>query len=360
MAPSTSKSSKSSKPKASEVAAETKKYYIPLIRKNYGSSWPTVSYLYHQPIQQLTISRCLSNFPSPPTFHVTCGDPVDFALRMAASETTRTGEDVRVPFICAANEKRPGGDWETGVVGYEERLCRRSTLSAALSTPGPRSDVSTNYPIPCEGGILSNYVVVFRGLHDRYERLDEDQWAAVPVVSVVPARWPKLSHSGTKYSFEQERDLVKVKLRAALRICLYNGYRYVVVGDWGLGNGCRNPPLEMAELWREVFLYDPELRGQFLFAAFVFEDERQSTTRFILEDIAKKSKGSSGSSKSKDGGSGSKSKSKSGSGSSSSSSSSLGDVVTDFEIFNRVFDEGEIQKVLSQPDPRYKLGTITS
>lgn len=359
MAPSTSKSSKSSKPKASEVAAETKKYYIPLIRKNYASEWPTMSYLYHQPLQQLSVPPRLSNFPSPPTFHVTCGDPVDFALHMAATETARTGDDVRVPFICAANEKRPGGDWETGVVGYEERLCRRSTLSAALATPGPGSAVGSNYPIPCEGGVMSNYVVVFRGLHDRYERLDEDQWAAVPVVSVVPARWPKLGHSGTKYSFEQERDLVKVKLRAALRICLFNGYRYVVVGDWGLGNGCRNPPQEMAELWREVFLYDPELRGQFLFAAFVFEDEGQSTTRFILDDIAKKSKGSSSSSKSKD----SKSKGKGGSGSSSSSSSSsssAADTITDYEIFRRVFDAGEIERVMSQPDPRYKLGMITS
>lgn len=356
MAPSTSKSSKSSKPKASEVAAETKKYYIPLIRKNYGASWPTMSYLYHQPIQQLSVPRCLSNFPSPPTFHVTCGDPVDFALHMAATETARTGESVRVPFVCAANDKRPGGDWETGVVGYEERLCRRSTLSAALSTPGPGSAVASNYPIPMEGGVMSNYVVVFRGLHDRYERLDEGQWAAVPVVSVAPARWPKLSHSGTKYSFAEERDLVKTKLRAALRICLYNGYRYVVVGDWGLGNGCRNPPQEMAELWREVFLYDPELRGQFLFAAFVFEDKRQSTTRFILEDIAKKSK--SGSSKSKD--SGSKKKSGSSSSSSSISSLSVGDVVTDYDIFRRVFEGGEIERVMSQPDPRYKLGTITS
>lgn len=355
MAPSTSKSSKSSKPKASEVAAETKKYYIPLIRKNYASSWPTMSYLYHQPLQQLAVPRPESL--ATPTFHVTCGDPVDFALHMAATETARTGQNVRVPFVCAANEKRPGGDWETGVVGYEERLCRRSTLSAALSTPGPGSSVGSNYPIPCEGGVMSNYVVVFRGLHDRYERLDEEQWAAVPVVSVVPARWPKLSHSGTKYSFEQERDLVKVKLRAALRICLYNNYRYVVVGDWGLGNGYRNPPQEMAELWREVFLYDPELRGQFVFVAFVFEDERQSTTRYILEDISKKSKGSS--SKSKDSGSKSKGKSGSSSGSSSSSSSSLGDVVTDYEIFRGVFDEREVNKVLNQQDPRYNLGTIT-
>lgn len=44
---------------------------------------------------------------------VTCGDPVNLAIHW--SESMGFG----VPFICAANEKRPGGDWETGVVGYE-------------------------------------------------------------------------------------------------------------------------------------------------------------------------------------------------------------------------------------------------
>jgi hypothetical protein len=86
------------------------------------------------------------------------GDPVDFVLHFQVEETQNRGERFRVPLICAANEKRPGGDWETGVVGYEERLCRRSNLSATLSTPGPGSLTSSNYPIPCEGGILSDSV----------------------------------------------------------------------------------------------------------------------------------------------------------------------------------------------------------
>lgn len=68
-----------------------------------------------------------------------------------------------IPFICSANDGRPGGDWETGAAGYEERLCRRSTLSAAMATPGPecRHDPtypSTHYPIPSYGTILSSDV----------------------------------------------------------------------------------------------------------------------------------------------------------------------------------------------------------
>jgi hypothetical protein len=86
------------------------------------------------------------------------GDPVDRAI-----EWGRDGGG-RVPLICAANERRAGGDWETGVVGYEERLCRRSNLSATLSTPGPDSLVQQHYPIPGGGGIWSENVGMC-GLH---------------------------------------------------------------------------------------------------------------------------------------------------------------------------------------------------
>lgn len=62
---------------------------------------------------------------------------------------------VFIPVICAANDKRPGGDWETGVQGYEERLCRRSSLAATLATPAPDGAHSCNFPIPSTGGIYS-------------------------------------------------------------------------------------------------------------------------------------------------------------------------------------------------------------
>lgn len=42
-----------SKPKPSEVASETKRYYIPLIRKEYASIWTISSYIYHQPLLQI-------------------------------------------------------------------------------------------------------------------------------------------------------------------------------------------------------------------------------------------------------------------------------------------------------------------
>jgi hypothetical protein len=80
---------------------------------------------------------------------VNIGDPADGALNWASEA------QICIPFICPANDLRPGGDWETGAAGYEERLCRRSTLSATLATPAPSSRVDCHYPIPMYGGILS-------------------------------------------------------------------------------------------------------------------------------------------------------------------------------------------------------------
>ncbi|GJD00127.1 mitochondrial chaperone bcs1 [Colletotrichum higginsianum] len=214
--------------------------------------------------------------------------------------------------------------------------------------------MATNYPIPMEGAIYSPDVVRFRQFQDRIESLDMKDWRSLPVISMPPTRWPKLTDQGRKYSFSEERELVRNKMRAALRICVFNGYNHVVIGDFGLGNGYRNPPKELAELWRDVFLYDPELRGQFLAVMFAFEDDRQCTAKCILDDIAKKTKGSSSSSSS------SKSKSKSSSSSSSSLSGSSSSHKSDFRIFSEIFADNEIARVRSQPDPRYAFSAIMS
>ncbi|KAI0148552.1 hypothetical protein GGR57DRAFT_233994 [Xylariaceae sp. FL1272] len=332
----------SSKPKPSEVASEAKKHYIPTIRREYAHEWPTCSYLYQKPLEQIPLRPQGPSLVSQPEFYVCAGDPVDFTIDWEARVQDR------IPFICAANDKRAGGDWETGVVGYEERLCRRSTLSATLSIPAPDSPVDCNYPIPSEGGIYSQAVVVFRGPHDQYKKLD--RWYDLPVLSMPATRWPKLSQMGTKYAFPIERDLVKNKIRSSLRICSYWNHRSVVIGDFGLGNGHRNPPQELAEIWREVFLYDPDIRGRFDHVAFVFEDVYQSTAKLIMDDITKKSKHGHSSS--------SKGKSKS---SSSSSAQSAGDssVPSDFEIYQHVFSAPEIHSLMSRPDPRYDISMLT-
>lgn len=135
------------KPKASEVAAETRRHYIPLIKKEYSHLYKTYSYLFQQPVEQLPFDSYERPFRGPPSFckllfmepypcllsilvndrgkklthccpgiDVTEGDPADVAMGWASQSSPNGGT---VPLICSANDKRPGGDWETGVHGYE-------------------------------------------------------------------------------------------------------------------------------------------------------------------------------------------------------------------------------------------------
>lgn len=120
--------------------------------------------------------------------------------------------------------------------------------------------------------------------------MDEELWRDLPVCSVPPVRWPKVNINGgwLQYSFAGERGLMRDKILGALAICLANGVANVVVGDFGLGNGYRNPPYETAAMWNEVVNGDPAIRGRIHNVAFIFEDGCQSTQRLILDDLAKK------------------------------------------------------------------------
>jgi hypothetical protein len=337
-------SSSSKHPKAAEIASDAKRNLIPQVRSRHANKWCLQSFLYPAPLEQLQFHEHPLEL-RPPTFLVLQGDPVDTTIWYR-------GRDYRAGFICPANEKKAGGEWETAVEGVEERFCRRSTLSANLSAN------DANYPIPMGGAIFSAQVVVFRGPHDTYDKWSENSWTDLPVTSIPPQRWPKLRENGTQYSFSNEREIVRNKLQGALRICLYNQITTIVIGDWGLGKNYRNPPQELAELWREVFLFDPDLRGRFPLVIFAFEDPMQSTVQLIQDDLEKqKHKSRSKGSHSSSGSSSSKSKSKGKS--KTASSSSRSSAPTDMEIFQAIFDHDEIQRVITEPDARYDIGMLT-
>lgn len=80
---------------------------------------------------------------------------------------------------------------------------------------------------------------------------------------MAPVRRPKLDESGTKYSFAQEKELMKEKMRTVLRIASYCGHRNVVLGAFGLGPIFRNPPAEVARMWRRLLFEEEEFHGAF-------------------------------------------------------------------------------------------------
>jgi hypothetical protein len=123
-------------------------------------------------------------------------------------------------------------------------------------------------------------------------------FTGLPIISVCPVKRPKLDSSGKKYSFKQEKELMKDKLRTALRIAIYYNYPNLCIGTFGLGSGFRNPPEEVAIMWRDLFLKDPEFVGHFNDVVFAFEPPEGPMGMSSSSSSKHSSKHSSSSSKS--------------------------------------------------------------
>ena len=152
--------------KPSDIAAEAKRTYIPYIEQEFPQ-FPANSYLYSDSAEIRVVPPRESR--PRPRVAVIDGDPVDVALdwhavnqkdrsrsndwNMSKNGGKQRGEGI--PVVSMANEKRAGGDWESGLIAPEENLCRRSNLIRTLLNPGKVSNSSSNYPIPPTGGIYS-------------------------------------------------------------------------------------------------------------------------------------------------------------------------------------------------------------
>ncbi|KAI9843580.1 MAG: hypothetical protein M1837_006257 [Sclerophora amabilis] len=264
------------KVKPADIAGEAKRTYIPFIDQMM-SQFPARSFLY--------ADTALIRLNADPTLErrlrvaVIDGDPVDVALdwyeanRNNAEKLGHVRNGVvdcpRIPIVNMANEKRAGGDWESGLMAPEECLCRRTNLVQALMTPMDPSATYSHYPIPQTGGIFSPSVVVYRSGPDGYQVWSE--FRVLPVISVAPVRRPKLDESGTRYSFEQEKELMKEKMRAILRIAARHQHTDLCLGAFGVGGCFRNPVREVAVMWREILFAEPEFNGIFTNVVFAVE-----------------------------------------------------------------------------------------
>ena len=148
------------KSKPSEIAAEAKRLYIPHVAQSHPQ-FPARSVLYPDSSKLVNMPR-----PSGKRLRVAVieGEPVAVALdwhdsncaeSAAGSALKSSISGSSIPIVNMANEKRPGGDWESGLLAPEECLCRRSTLSQALSAPCSSSPKVAHYPLKTTGGIYS-------------------------------------------------------------------------------------------------------------------------------------------------------------------------------------------------------------
>ncbi|KAI9798148.1 MAG: hypothetical protein M1825_005409 [Sarcosagium campestre] len=279
-----------SKPKPAEIAAEAKRTFLPYIEQVL-SHYPANSYVYGD----TSAIRVPLGSGKERRLRVAVidGDPIDVALDwyeanvkssapMPPPNSTRQAEVTQIPVVNMANEKRPGGDWESGLMAPEESFCRRSNLFRALTTPIETHSGTSNHPIPQKGAIYSPHVVVFRSGPEHYQVWAE--FKPLPVISVAPVRRPKLDESGLRYSFDQERELMKEKVRSILRVAARHSHKDLCVGAFGAGTAFRNPVGEVARMWKDILFSEEEFDGVFANVVFAIETNPGGSPRGSLTD----------------------------------------------------------------------------
>lgn len=241
----------------SQIAAETKSLLPGILLTTPHS--PATGQLYKSPdLPPLQPSQCPALEPTP--IRVLNADSIDAALSLSPSPSTRPpsskdkdseGQEKPVLILNMANAYHSGGGWLHGALAQEEALCYRTSLSFTLKT--------RYYPIPDEGGIYSPTVVVIRESMARgHELLDLDFPDKLPVISVVSVaaiRAPATVRDDRgveRYKKDEDRAMMKVKMRTVLRIAAGNGHRKLVLGALGCG-AFGNPREEVVGCWGEVF-----------------------------------------------------------------------------------------------------------
>ena len=93
----------------------------------------------------------------------------------------------------------------------------------------------------------------------------------LPVIAVAPVRRPKLNSANKDYAFDAEKELMKEKLRAVLRIAAAWNHDSLCIGPFGLGSGFRNPVTQLAAMWRDMLFSEPEFKDVFANICFAFD-----------------------------------------------------------------------------------------
>jgi len=174
-------------------------------------------------------------------------------------------ENVQPLVLNMASFANPGGGVNHGARAQEEDLFRRSNYMMSLNPI--RFDT---YPLHHrEGAIYSGNVTVFRDGRDKGYPFIEQPFQ----VDFIAVAAEHLHYTTTHFTDEQ-RELMRHKVRVLFRVAHLMGNTHLVLSALGCG-AFHNPPAEVAQIFREV-LQEPEFANQFDHIIFAIIDDHNA------------------------------------------------------------------------------------
>jgi len=182
-----------------------------------------------------------------------------------------------------ASAGHPGGGVTTGSRAQEETICRRSTLTRSIFSFDANSAsrfhyehrIGNNYPLtePLDfSAVYSPAVTVFREAGPEYKFMETPFQIGIISNAALNLRGRftiRLTEDG--HMPEEAKVITRNKIRTIFRIGLLKGHDSLVLGAFGCG-AFRNPPREMAQLFKEVMEED-EFKDRYRLITFaIFSD----------------------------------------------------------------------------------------
>jgi hypothetical protein len=156
--PSVSKSSRGV-PRPSEIASENKRYYAQWATTHMSQQSLIPGSLFYPDSAAINLTEPPDSQRPYPSVTVMEGDAIDVAINWqddTMPQAKQEDRENRMLVVNMANDKKPGGDWESGTIGPEECFARRSNLAQQLRTQWYTFEATNaHYPIPPRGGLYT-------------------------------------------------------------------------------------------------------------------------------------------------------------------------------------------------------------
>ena len=183
---------------------------------------------------------------------VTQSKSLEAVMRYAEDEANSEKLIAVLNFASAVN---PGGGVERGSSAQEEDICRCSTLFPVLTQPSLAMNFyepnrKARNPLHTDDIIYSPDIVIIRSDDDAMERLDQDEWCKVDIITCAapdlrpprPDRFhPNIKPEPVKISRDELYDLHLSRAQHILNVAAGQGVEILILGAFGCGAFMNDP-----------------------------------------------------------------------------------------------------------------------